>query len=169
MPDYNLRDEVAEDEPFLRRLYIAIRWEETAMMGMVDTEQRLAFLNQQFDLQRHHYRTHFHDAQFSVIEVDGAPAGRLYLWRGTRDHNIVDISLLPEMSGKGIGGRLLDEIQAEAGALGRGVSIHVEMFNPARRLYDRKGFKEVGEAGPYWKMEWFPDDAPGNGEPATAS
>ena len=47
----------------------------------------------------------------------------------------------------------------EAAALARGVSIHVEASNPARRLYDRKGFREVGQDGPYIRMEWFADGA----------
>ena len=125
-------------------------------MGMSDVAMRVAFLNQQFDLQRHHYQTHYDDAQFSVIEVDGTPVGRLYLWRGSRDHRIVDISLLPEWSGKGIGGAILDSVRNEAAAARRSVSIHVEQFNPARRLYDRKGFREISEDGPYWLMKWSP-------------
>jgi hypothetical protein len=34
------------------------------------------------------------------------------------------------------------------------VSIHVEKFNPAQNLYRRLGFREAGEDGPYWRMEW---------------
>lgn len=155
-PDFTLRAETAEDEPFLRRLYVAIRTPEVEAMGWPE-EMRQTFLEQQFSMQRSHYRTHYHDAEFSVIEADGAAVGRLYLFRGRRDHRIVDISLLPEFSGKGIGGALLDQAMTEAAALGRGVSIHVEGFNPARRLYDRKGFQEIEQRGPYWLMEWFPE------------
>ena len=153
------RPETEDDLPFLRRLYVAIRWDEVSAMGLTDVGQKLAFLSQQFDLQRHHYRTHYHDAAFQIVESGGAPIGRLYLWRGPRDHRIVDISLQPEMTGQGIGGAILERIQAEAAAAGRGVSIHVETFNPARRLYERKGFIEVsgGESGPYHLMEWFAD------------
>ncbi|QNQ10179.1 GNAT family N-acetyltransferase [Sphingomonas alpina] len=163
LPAFTLRPETAEDEPFLRRLYVAIRWAEVEAMGIPD-EARRPFLEQQFSMQRSHYQTHYHDAEFSVIEADGAPVGRLYLFRGTRDHRIVDISLLPETSGQGIGGTLLDRVMAEAAALGRGVSIHVEGFNPARRLYDRKGFREIERRGPYWLMEWFPDGATPSGQ-----
>lgn len=153
---YRLRDELPTDIPFLRRLYLAIRWAETEMMGMTDVAQRVAFLNQQFDLQRQHYRTAFHDAQFSVIELAGGPAGRLYLWRGPREHCIVDVSILPELSGRGVGTAILDDILAEAASLGRAVSLHVEHHNPARRLYGRKGFHENGQAGPYVSMIWQP-------------
>ncbi|MGY4397189.1 GNAT superfamily N-acetyltransferase [Sphingomonas sp. UYAg733] len=155
-PNFTSRLETAEDEPFLRRLYVAIRTPEVEAMGLPE-QMQLAFLAQQFSMQRSHYRTHYHDAEFSVIEIDGAAVGRLYLFRGNRDHRIVDISLLPELSGKGIGGALLDQVMDDAAALGRGVSIHVEGFNPARRLYDRKGFQEVEQRGPYWLMEWFPE------------
>jgi ribosomal protein S18 acetylase RimI-like enzyme len=38
--------------------------------------------------------------------------------------------------------------------VGKVVSIHVEIYNPARRLYDRLGFVQVGEdKGIYIEME----------------
>jgi predicted GNAT family acetyltransferase len=41
----------------------------------------------------------------------------------------------------------------EADASGRKLSIHVEMNNPARSLYDRLGFRQAGEQGIYVLME----------------
>ena len=52
---------------------------------------------------------------------------------------------------------LLEEILAEAAATGRPVTIYVEHFNPARRLYDRLGFRHVDTNGVYHLMEWSPD------------
>jgi predicted GNAT family acetyltransferase len=42
---------------------------------------------------------------------------------------------------------LLRRVFAEGDAAGKPVSIHVEVFNPARRLYDRLGFVEKGTHG----------------------
>ena len=58
-------------------------------------------------------------ARFDVIEVDGAPAGRLYVDRRPGDLRIVDIALLPEFRGRGVGRRLLTDLQAQAAAEGR--------------------------------------------------
>ena len=89
-----------------------------------------------------------------MIEVDGEAAGRLYVHRGTDDIRIMDIALAPAFRGRGIGTGLLRELMAEAGASGRSLSIHVELNNPARRLYDRLGFVPAGEHGVYVLMRW---------------
>ena len=65
-----------------------------------------------------------------------------------------DIALLPEHRGAGIGGRLLQDLLTEAAASGKRVSIHVERFNPAMRLYERLGFTKQEEVGVYFRMEW---------------
>jgi ribosomal protein S18 acetylase RimI-like enzyme len=45
---------------------------------------------------------------------------------------------------------------AEGARTGRFVSIHVEAFNPALRLYERLGFREAGRTHVYLLMEWKP-------------
>jgi len=40
------------------------------------------------------------------------------------------------------------------------VSLHVETFNRARRLYDRLGFVEQDTNGIYALMEWTPETKP---------
>lgn len=88
--------------------------------------------------------------------ADGEPAGRLYVHRREREIRLMDIALLPEFRGDGIGGALLDDLFAEAAASGRTLTIHVESYNPARRLYERRGFRQIGEHGVYLLMEWRP-------------
>jgi len=106
----------------------------------------------QFEAQSTHYATHYASADFCVIESDGAPIGRLYIHRQPHDIRIVDISLMPEHRGKGIGTQLLRQILDEAGTTP--VTIHVEHFNPALRLYQRLGFRRIGSHGVYDLMEW---------------
>ena len=88
--------------------------------------------------------------------IDGAPAGRLYVLRGDEDIRIVDIALLPAFRGAGLGTRLLRELFDEADRDGKTVSIHVEVYNPARRLYDRLGFTVVEDKEMYLLMERRP-------------
>jgi ribosomal protein S18 acetylase RimI-like enzyme len=95
-----------------------------------------------------------------VIEVDGTPAGRLYVHRREREIRLMDIALLPEFRGSGLGTALLSGLFAEAAAAGKTVTIHVEMYNPALRLYERLGFKKIGEHGVYHLMEWTPAGDP---------
>lgn len=148
-----IRPEVAEDDAFLRRLTIAGRWAEFAPLPLADAHKRM-LLEQQYEARRHHYRTYYAGADFSVIEVDGVAVGRLCLLRGADDHKLVDIALLPEHCGKGLGGAVLDAILTEAAALSRSVSLRVEHTNPARQLYERKGFQETERSQIDAEMIW---------------
>ena len=74
--------------------------------------------------------------------------------RWPQEIRIVDIALLPEHRKAGIGTALVSAIQSEAAQANKPVTIHVEQFNPARRLYERLGFRVVKEVGVYILMEW---------------
>ena len=91
-----------------------------------------------------------------MILAGGEPAGRLYVARWEDEIRIVDIALLPEYRGRGLGTTLLEGLIEEAEAAGKPLSIHVEMNNPARPLYDRLGFEEAGEFGVYVLMRRSP-------------
>jgi ribosomal protein S18 acetylase RimI-like enzyme len=140
------------DRPFLERTYASTRVDELALLPWTD-EQKSGFIAHQFEAQDAHYRSHYSDAGFNVIEVDGEPAGRLYVHRGRSEIRIVDIVLAPPFRGRGIGTRLLAALIAEADDGGLKLSIHVEVNNPARRLYERLGFVHAGEHGIYLLME----------------
>jgi ribosomal protein S18 acetylase RimI-like enzyme len=140
------------DRTFLAEVYASTRADEMAMLPWTD-EQKAAFVTHQFEAQDAHYRAHYDAATFDVIEVDGEPAGRLYVHRGPREIRIVDIALTPAYRGRGLGTGLLQGLIAEAAGGGLTLSVHVEMGNPARRLYERLGFRPAGEHGPYVLME----------------
>lgn len=144
-----------EDLPFLKRVYISTRAAELAHVPWSEA-QKAAFFDMQFNAQHRHYQQHYANALWLVILRGGAPIGRLYLDRWSREHRVIDISLLPEHRGKGYGGALMQDLIDEAGSAGRTLSIHVEKNNPARRLYDRLGFRVVDENGVYDRLEWRP-------------
>lgn len=152
-----LRIETPEDREFLRRLYASIRWEELEPTGWPEAA-RLAFLSQQFELQDHHYKTHYAGAAFAIITEAGVPIGRLYLHQGPTDLRIMDIAFLPSHRGLGLGSALLRAVFDLGRAAGTNVSIHVEMFNVgARRLYERLGFVQTEDKGVYLRMDWSPE------------
>lgn len=148
-----LRPVTDVDREFLVGLYGSTRDEELSQVRW-PAGQREAFVRMQFDLQDVQYRTNNPDASFDVIEVDGRPAGRLYVDRRPADIRIIDLALLPEHRGAGIGGRLLAAVLDEAAATGRSASLHVELQNRAARLYARLGFVTVSEHGLHRLMEW---------------
>jgi GNAT superfamily N-acetyltransferase len=107
----------------------------------------------QFEAQDRHYRQLHPDGSFLVVEVDGEPAGRLVLARLVREIRVIDIALLPAYRGAGIGTRLLRDVIADADAAALPVSLHVEPWSPARRLYERLDFRSAGQDGIYERME----------------
>lgn len=160
-----LRPETAHDIPFLVSLYGTTRADELKLVDWTD-EQKQAFVGSQFAAQRAHYREHYPGAKFLVIELEGEPIGRLYLYQMSGEMRIMDIALLPEHRGRGIGAMLLREIHADAAANGDFVSIHVEQFNPALHLYHRLGYQQVEVVGPYFLMHW---KAPAEPTPASVT
>jgi ribosomal protein S18 acetylase RimI-like enzyme len=153
-----------DDEGLLYRIYASTREEELAQVDWDDT-QKATFLLMQFTAQHSHYQKYYPDAAFEVVLVNGQPAGRLYVDRWSKEIRIIDIALLPEYRNAGIGTTLLKGILEEAAQAGKLVSIHVERFNPAMRLYERLGFSTVGEHGVYYLMEWSPGNSTKSDKP----
>jgi ribosomal protein S18 acetylase RimI-like enzyme len=148
-----LRAATSEDEQFLRAVYAGTRAEELARVPWTD-EQKRAFTNMQFAAQDADYRRNYPDAKYSIIEVQGVPVGRFYVDRCKKEIRIIDIALLPEHRRAGIGTKLLRELQDEACTAGKVLTIHVEKFNPALRLYQRLGFEQIEDKGVYLFLEW---------------
>lgn len=144
------------DLPTLYRIYGSTRADELAQTGW-NAEQQTAFLTMQFNAQHHYYAEHYAGAAFTLIERDGLPIGRLYLMRWPRELRIVDIALLPPYRSRGLGSAVLQAIIADGQRLQLPVTIHVEIFNPAMRLYQRLGFKQTADKGVYHLMERTPD------------
>jgi GNAT superfamily N-acetyltransferase len=162
----SLRPVADADRPFLERLYRLVRWEEFAPTGWPDAT-KTAFLAQQFDFQRRQYEQVYGGAEFHLIVQGDEPIGRIYVDRTGRDLALIEISLLPEWRGRGIGAALLEQLQQEVGAgLRDRVSLQVTPENPARRLYQRMGFVERPPASEFQQasieMVW-PPSALGDG------
>jgi ribosomal protein S18 acetylase RimI-like enzyme len=146
----------AHDTEFLFRVYASSREREMSAVIDWDSGQKEAFLRDQFRLQHHHYQTHYPNARYDVIERNGEAVGRFYVERMRNEIRIMDIALLPEHRGQGIGRALLEEVLEEATRVGKFVSLHVEDDNPAKRLYERMGFVVAGEVSFYKLMHWIP-------------
>jgi GNAT superfamily N-acetyltransferase len=146
------------DLELLFRVYAGTRTEELALTSW-DEPTKAAFLRQQFEAQHAYYHANYTDTSWDVVLLDGEPAGRLYVARWPEEIRIVDIALLPEYRGLGAGTYLVSRLMEEGRRSGRPVSIHVERFNPALRLYLRLGFAQVEDRGVYLLMEWVPEAA----------
>ena len=149
----SLRPITPADDSFLARVYASSRTEELALTGWPE-ELKADFCRRQFDAQSAYYASNYPGAAFQIIEHDGWPVGRLYVDRWEKEIRIVDITLLPEARGSGIGSKLLGDLQKEARTAGKSLTIHVERFNRALTLYQRLGFQQIEDKGVYLLMEW---------------
>jgi ribosomal protein S18 acetylase RimI-like enzyme len=150
-PSLTLRTASPADEAFLIAVHASTR-QELALVPW-SKAQKDAFVRQQFDAQAFHYRTHFPDAHDHIVELEGRAVGRLYVARSEREIRVLDIALLPQFRGRGIGSALLRDLLADGAESGRTVSLHVEPSNPALRLYERLGFELVETRGLYSLLE----------------
>jgi ribosomal protein S18 acetylase RimI-like enzyme len=141
------------DLPFLLGVYASTRAVELAATDWSD-QQKAAFLEAQFRAQHAHYQQYYPNADWLVTMREGEDIGRLYIERWPSQHRIIDIAFLPAHRGRGFGEALLRDLMDEAAACGKAVSIHVEKFNPAMRLYCRLGFLTEEDKGVYDLMRW---------------
>lgn len=156
VPAISLRTATGSDEVFLAAVYASTRQVELAQTGWTD-EEKTAFCNMQSLAQESHYRQHYPGARYLVIEIGSQAAGRLYVDHWKSEIRIMDIALLPDFRGRGIGTHVLRELQREAAGDSKLLSIHVETFNPAMRLYQRLGFVLAEDKGVYHLMTWSPE------------
>jgi ribosomal protein S18 acetylase RimI-like enzyme len=143
------------DYDFMRALYASTREEELTHFPFAEAQKR-SFLDQQFAAQFAHYGIHYPTCERNIIERDGVPIGRLWIDEWRDQLRLVDIALVPECRGAGIGSALLRQVMDRGTATGKPVTIHVESFNPALRLYQRLGFEHVDTNGVYLLMRWTP-------------
>ena len=152
----SLRPVLAEDEPFLFRLYASTREEEIESFGWDDADKD-AFLQLQFKAHQHHYATMSPGADRRVILLDGRPVGNLIVIRAQKEIRLAEIALIPEGQNQGIGSRLIQDLAGEAEEMGLPLRLHVAKFNRAIRLYRRLGFVLIGDTGTHFFMERGPD------------
>jgi ribosomal protein S18 acetylase RimI-like enzyme len=143
-----------DDPAFFRTLFATTR-SDAATLAQWPERERTAFLDSQFRFQDMHYRQAYDGADFLVIACENKPVGRLILDRRGRDWWIVDIGLLPDERGRGLGSAILRGVQAAAvQAAAAKLSLHVEHGNRALALYKRLGFAETGDTGSHIAMVW---------------
>jgi RimJ/RimL family protein N-acetyltransferase len=148
-----LRPIAPQDEAFLEALYGSTRADELALLDW-DDDAKAGFIRMQFHAQHRSYLEAHPHAAFQIVLLDGAPVGRLYVDRTPEAVHVLDISLLPVARDQGLGTRLLHALMDEALGSDRAVTIYVEIFNRAQRLYERLGFQPVTAVGLYRLMRW---------------
>ena len=167
---FDLRSATAQDAEFLYRLYSTTRMDELNAAGFPEDE-REQFLRMQFDLQNTHYERFYPGAEDRIIitaasddnggddkcagAAAGTAIGREYVYLSEDEILLVDIALLPEFCGKGIGTVLLEKLCRESARTGKPLKLYALKFNNrVLRLYERFGFNIIDDTGVYYLLEW---------------
>lgn len=109
------------------------------------------------DWQRARALQTFHPETHSIVELDGERIGSLSLEPMPGFLFLERIYILPEWQGRGIGTRILRRLQRQAAAEALPLQLHCLKVNPARSLYERLGWRVVGENEVSWVLEWTPE------------
>jgi len=153
---FELRPIQSQDMDFLCQLYGSTREEELAQVEW-PSAQKDAFVRMQFEAQHAHYQQHYPNAQFDVVLYDAKPIGRMYVDRHPKEIRLMEVTLVQAIRGRGLGTTLMRWLMDEAAQTDKILTLHVEEFNPAYRLYQRLGFKPLEQRGVYMFMEWKPE------------
>jgi GNAT superfamily N-acetyltransferase len=151
-----LRQARADDQEFLFRLYAGTRQHEIAGFGWPAAQQEM-FLRMQFNAQHRAYESAYGNAEHQIIEQEGLPIGRIMVLRQKDFTLLVDIALLADYRGRGIGGELLHGLIQECKRSSVPLRLQVLKTNPALRLYERLGFVHTSEDQMYIQMERRPE------------
>ena len=90
-----------------------------------------------------------------IIRAEDQDIGMFKVRRDTDMWEIVQIQLLPAYQHRGIGSKLIRDLQAEASHKGIPVVLSVLKVNPAKHLYEKLGFEVVEEKEKSYTMRYI--------------
>jgi ribosomal protein S18 acetylase RimI-like enzyme len=141
--EYTLRPAIPEDAAWLEQLGRSVYGElfELTFGG--------------WDEARHarHCAECWAQGNIQIVEIAGCCVGMLQLFEHVDGFEIGEIQLLPAQQRRGLGTRLLRDLQARARAQQRTLRLNVALKNAsARRLYERLGFEAVSHSETHTHM-----------------
>jgi len=149
-----LRPERDDDRAFRYGLFCQSRppeWDTVPLHPQVREE----LMRHQFEAQTKGYRAQFPHARFDIIELDGAPIGRIVVDRPSDMVHLVDQAIVPSWRNKGLGTTIMRTLMDEVRAHALPLRLMVGSSNdPSLRLYLRLGFVPIASTPMYIELEW---------------
>ena len=93
---------------------------------------------------------------YEIISYEGEPCGYSRIEQLPEEIKAHELVMLPEYQGRGIGTAILGKLKSRAAREGIPAHLQVLKVNKAAELYEREGFREVGETDTHKEMEWRP-------------
>lgn len=155
MTGVDLRPATPADEPFLRNLMTRTIADELGAWAWPEAI-RADLLQTQYTARATAMRSTWRDLDDRIISIQNQAAGRIAIARTADEVWIVDLLVLPERRGSGLGTTALRLVLDEATRLGKPVRLHVNITHRASRFYERLGFVKAGGSDVHHLMEWTP-------------
>ncbi len=105
-------------------------------------------------VQRAFFQARMDRGLLNVVLVDGEVGGILELDNRFDCVFVSNIQLADGFRRRGIGSRIIEDVQREAAAREQAVELTVLRVNPARRVYERLGFVETAITETHHLMRW---------------
>jgi GNAT superfamily N-acetyltransferase len=147
-PPYTLRPAAGADFEFMRRV---------GHEGLRPYIEAVTGWDEAYHTER--FREKFAPGRQQVIQVDGRDAGYLDVVENGEAFTVEGIYLDAPFRNRGLGTAILRDVLDRAGRAGKPVRLRVLLRNPARRLYERLGFRVTATTETQFMME---HPVPGN-------
>lgn len=130
----DLRPARKSDYGYVQRLYVETMQPLLTRLDAWDEDDALA-----------KFRRHYRLADVSIITVNDRDAGFLQVEENADGITLAQIHIEAPYRSRGIGTRLIQDLLSASQAKLKPVSLSVVKHNPAQALYERLGFKIVGQ------------------------
>lgn len=143
-----------KDLPFIEKVYRSTREDELKKTNWTD-DQKERFVIMQSMAQTAEYQKKYPGAEHQIIFYKNKPAGRLFTWESGAQFHLIDITILPEFKNKGIGSSVLKGLIMKTVQQKKRFTLFVARDNPAKRLYEKLGFKTIASLDTREEMEYI--------------
>jgi ribosomal protein S18 acetylase RimI-like enzyme len=153
-----MRRACAEDEALLYELFAADKRVEFGVLGLQGAQAEM-LIEVQYRGRKITYAAQYPKAEnWILLGEGGSAAGRLLVDRGAECWRILDIAILVGQRGRGLATAALKDCQEQCAKSGASLKLQTTPMNPARRLYERLGFRTTREDAMAVEMAWSAAD-----------
>jgi len=143
-----------EDEALRFELFAAEKASELERIGLAEAQYR-SLLEMQYRGRALSYAAQYPEVEeWIVCTQAGSGIGRYLLAKTAKGIRLLDLAVLPQWRGRGIGTGVLQELAQRSCVAEVAFSLRVVKGNQATRLYARLGFQVIAEDEISYEMVW---------------
>jgi len=102
----------------------------------------------------HLKRIQYHFEAANILDIHGKPIGLFKYYEDNTTCHVIQVQILPQYQGKGIGKSIITTLQKQALKDDKSVNLSVLKSNPARNLYERLGFTIISQSDNEFTMQY---------------